>query len=128
MVEERSILVEAGPTRTSGRYGSVVIFTLGFEIRDLAGVLALLHAPDERNRVSDRKLFWEQLRATRARGRLTMNGWDLFTWFNSAMLAGAAVAIFLLFLKDASGILSGRGRERDSGQGDAQPGADPDRS
>ncbi len=57
-----------------------------------------------------------------------MNGWDLFTWFNSVLLAGAAVVIFLLFLKDARGILSGKGRERDSGQADAQLGAEPDRS
>ena len=56
-----------------------------------------------------------------------MNGWDLFTWFNCALLAGSAVVIFLLFLKDAGGILSGQGREGDSEQGDAQPGADPDR-
>ncbi len=56
-----------------------------------------------------------------------MNGWDLFTWFNSVLLAGAAVVIFLLFLRDAGGILSGQGWERDSGQADAQPGADPDR-
>ena len=57
-----------------------------------------------------------------------MNGWDLFTWFNCALLAGVAVVIFVLFLKDARGILSGRGREGDSGQGDAQAGADPERS
>ncbi len=57
-----------------------------------------------------------------------MNGWDLFTWFNSALLAGAAVIIFVLFLRDARGILSGKRREDDSGQGDAQAGADPDRS
>lgn len=57
-----------------------------------------------------------------------MNGWDLFTWFNSALLAGVAVVIFVLFLKDARGILSGKGREGESGQGDAQAGADPDRS
>jgi hypothetical protein len=57
-----------------------------------------------------------------------MNGWDLFTWFNSALLAGAAVVIFLFFLKDAGGILSGQGREGDSTQDDAQPDVDPDRS
>ncbi len=56
-----------------------------------------------------------------------MNGWDLFTWFNCALLAGSATVIFLLFLKDARGILSGQGRESDGEQGDAQPGADPDR-
>jgi hypothetical protein len=57
-----------------------------------------------------------------------MNGWDLFTWFNSALLAGAAVVIFLFFLKDAGGILSGQGRESDSAQDDGQPDVDPDRS
>jgi hypothetical protein len=56
-----------------------------------------------------------------------MNGWDLFTWFNSALLAVAAVVIFLFFLRDAGGILSGQGRESDSAQDDAQPGVDPDR-
>ncbi len=54
-----------------------------------------------------------------------MNGWDLFTWFNSVLLAGAAVAIFFFFLKDAGGILLGQGRERDRGQADAQPDVDP---
>ncbi len=57
-----------------------------------------------------------------------MNGWDLFTWFNSALLAGAAVVIFILFLKDAGGILSGPGRESDSEQNDAQSEVNPDRS
>jgi hypothetical protein len=57
-----------------------------------------------------------------------MNGWDLFTWFNSVLLAGAAVVIFLLFLKDAGGILSGQGREGDSEQTDARLDVDPDRS
>ena len=57
-----------------------------------------------------------------------MNGWDLFTWFNSALLGVIAVVIFVLFLRDAGGILSGKRREGDSGQGDAQAGADPDRS
>jgi hypothetical protein len=34
-----------------------------------------------------------------------MNGWDLLTWLMSALLAGSAVVIFLLFLRDARGIL-----------------------
>ncbi len=57
-----------------------------------------------------------------------MNGWDRFTWFNSALLGGIAVVIFVLFLRDAGGILSGQGRESDSEQGDAQSDVDPDRS
>ncbi len=57
-----------------------------------------------------------------------MNGWDLFTWFNSALLSGAAVVIFVLFLKDAGGILSGQGRESDSEQNAARSDVDPDRS
>jgi len=34
-----------------------------------------------------------------------MNGWDLFTWLMSALLAGSAVVIFVLFLGDARAIL-----------------------
>jgi len=45
-----------------------------------------------------------------------MNGWDLFTWFNCAILAGAAISIFGLFLKDAKGILAGHRRDADGGQ------------
>ncbi len=56
-----------------------------------------------------------------------MNGWDLFTWFNCVILAGAAVVIFVLFLKDAGGILSGQGREGDRAQDGAQSDVDPDR-
>jgi hypothetical protein len=57
-----------------------------------------------------------------------MNGWDLFTWFNSALLGGIAVAIFVLFLRDAGGILSGPGRESDSERDDAQSEVNPDQS
>jgi hypothetical protein len=57
-----------------------------------------------------------------------MNGWDLFTWFNSALLAGSAVVIFVLFLRDAGGILTGEGREDDSEQMAAQPDVDSDQS
>jgi hypothetical protein len=56
-----------------------------------------------------------------------MNGWDLFTWFNCVILAGAAIVIFVLFLKDAGGILSGQGREGDRAQDGAQSDVDPDR-
>jgi len=56
-----------------------------------------------------------------------MNGWDLFTWFNCVVLAGAAIAIFGLFLKDAKGILMGQRSDADAGQADSRPDADPDR-
>ena len=36
-----------------------------------------------------------------------MNGWDLFTWINCVILAGAAIVIFGFFLKDSKGILGG---------------------
>jgi hypothetical protein len=55
-----------------------------------------------------------------------MNGWDLFTWLNCVILAGAAIGIFGFFLKDAKGILTGHGSDAD--QTDARPDADPDRS
>ncbi len=57
-----------------------------------------------------------------------MNGWDIFTWFNSVLLAGAAVVIFVLFLRDAGGILSGPRRESESEQDAAHSDVDPDRS
>jgi hypothetical protein len=57
-----------------------------------------------------------------------MNGWDLFTWINSALLFAAAVVIFALFLKDAGGILAGQGRDGDREQDDAQSDVDPDRT
>ena len=53
-----------------------------------------------------------------------MNGWDLFTWFNCVVLAGAAIAIFCFFLKDAKGILMGDRSDADAGQNDARPDAD----
>ena len=34
-----------------------------------------------------------------------MNGWEIFTWFSAVALAGSAVVIFCLFLRDARGIL-----------------------
>jgi hypothetical protein len=37
-----------------------------------------------------------------------MNGWDLFTWLNRAVLAAAAITIFGFFLRDAKGILTGK--------------------
>ena len=36
-----------------------------------------------------------------------MNGWDLFTYFASILLAGSAIWIFVLFLRDAKGIIQG---------------------
>jgi len=61
-----------------------------------------------------------------------MNGWDLFTWFNCVLLAGAAVVIFSFFCKDAGGILKGH-REDSAGDpatapydgGKPAPGSDP---
>jgi len=54
-----------------------------------------------------------------------VNGWDLFTWLNAAVLAGAAVVIFSFFLRDAKGILIGQqGSDEDGAIGvltDAEP-------
>ena len=55
-----------------------------------------------------------------------MNGWDLFTWFNSAVLAGTAVVIFGFFLKDARSILTGDRSAVDDGQVDVLLDADPE--
>jgi hypothetical protein len=44
-----------------------------------------------------------------------LNGWDVFTWVSCAVLAGCAVVIFALFLRDAGGILK---RERRDGDED----------
>ena len=38
-----------------------------------------------------------------------MNGWDVFTWIASVVLAGSAVLIFGFFARDAGSILK---RER----------------
>jgi hypothetical protein len=57
-----------------------------------------------------------------------MNGWDLFTWFNCAVLASAATIIFIFFLKDAKGILQmGDRREDNLDPSDPAPDAGPDR-
>ena len=42
-----------------------------------------------------------------------MNGWDLFTWISSVVLAGSAVLIFGFFLRDAGSILKGERRKPD---------------
>jgi len=56
-----------------------------------------------------------------------MNGWDLFTWFNCAVLAGTAIVIFGFFLKDARSILTGdRSDLDDDGQVDVLRDADPE--
>ena len=55
-----------------------------------------------------------------------MNGWDLFTWFNCAVLAGTAIVIFGYFLKDARGILTGDRTDLDDGTVDVLPGAEPE--
>ncbi len=41
-----------------------------------------------------------------------MNGWDLFTYFCCVLLAGSAVAIFVLFLRDARELISSLGEEQ----------------
>jgi hypothetical protein len=53
-----------------------------------------------------------------------MNGWDLFTWLNCAILAGVAIVIFVFFLKDAKGILAGDRSDADAAQTDPPPDAD----
>ena len=35
-----------------------------------------------------------------------MNGWDLFTWINAAILGVSAIIIFAYFLRDARGVLT----------------------
>ncbi|HXV36263.1 MAG TPA: hypothetical protein VEC18_03895 [Myxococcota bacterium] len=60
-----------------------------------------------------------------------MNGWDLFTWLNCVVLAGAALIIFCFFLRDVGGILAGQRRndERDeeAAQPDRERARDPER-
>lgn len=36
-----------------------------------------------------------------------MNPWDVFTWFMVILQAGAALVIFVLFLRDLGGVLRG---------------------
>ena len=55
-----------------------------------------------------------------------MNGWDLFTWFNCAILAAASIAIFGFFLKDAKGILTVHRSDAGAGQAAPRPDSDPD--
>ncbi len=55
-----------------------------------------------------------------------MNGWDLFTWFNCAVLAGTAVVIFGFFLKDARSMLTGDRSAIDDEQVDVLLDADPE--
>jgi hypothetical protein len=50
-----------------------------------------------------------------------MNGWDLFTWLNCVLLAGAALIIFCFFLRDVGGILTGQRRDDERDEGAAQP-------
>jgi hypothetical protein len=56
-----------------------------------------------------------------------MNGWDLFTWFNAAVLAVAAVTIFSFFLRDARGILIGQQGSDDDEQIDVLADTDSER-
>ena len=34
-----------------------------------------------------------------------MNGWDIFTWISSVVLAGSGLLIFVFFLRDARDML-----------------------
>ena len=45
-----------------------------------------------------------------------MNGWDIFTYLMSAVLAVSAIWVFVLFLRDARGIM----------RADSQKDEDPD--
>ena len=42
-----------------------------------------------------------------------MNGWDLFTWICSGVLAGSAIVIFGFFLRDARSLLGREDQEHD---------------
>jgi hypothetical protein len=42
-----------------------------------------------------------------------VNGWDLFTWFSCAALAGSALVIFGFFLRDVGDVLRGQRRDTD---------------
>ncbi len=42
-----------------------------------------------------------------------MNGWDVFTWVSSLVLAGCGIVIFAFFLKDAGEILRRERRDED---------------
>jgi len=46
-----------------------------------------------------------------------MNGWDLFTWINSVILAVSAITIFFFFLRDSKGILGGNRSDADAPSG-----------
>ena len=39
-----------------------------------------------------------------------MNGWDVFTWFNAAVLTVGTVLIFIFFLRDAAKVFDREGR------------------
>jgi len=52
-----------------------------------------------------------------------MNGWDLFTWINCALLAFSAIIIFGFFCRDAGGILKGQ-REDPNAEPDTPPNKD----
>ena len=50
-----------------------------------------------------------------------MNPWDVLTWILSAALAGSAVLIFSLFLRDARGVLQ---RDASPPDDESEPPAD----
>jgi hypothetical protein len=43
-----------------------------------------------------------------------MSGWDFFTYFSSGLLAVSALWIFILFLRDAKGIIRGSRRDENN--------------
>ena len=42
-----------------------------------------------------------------------MNGWDIFTWFACAVLAGSALVIFAFFWRDIGDVLRGQRHDTD---------------
>ena len=50
-----------------------------------------------------------------------MNPWDIFTWCMVVLLAGGAVVIFGLFLRDVGGVLKGQAGRRDGDDKDDEP-------
>ncbi len=42
-----------------------------------------------------------------------MNPWDVFTWLNSVLLACAAVAIFIFFLRDVGEFMNPKGPDKE---------------
>jgi len=49
-----------------------------------------------------------------------VSGWELFTWFNAAVLAVGSVIVFLLFLRQLPRLLGRDDRDPASPQGDEE--------